>query len=259
MKIIVLAAGQGTRLRPLTDDKPKCMVEINGRSIIERQLDVFERNGVEEKDICILTGYKDDVLKNHLRDKNVNFIKNDNFETTNMVCTLMCAKELINSEDEIIISYGDIVYSDDIFNKIKNSSKDISVIVDEGWLSYWQKRCDNPLDDAETLKINENGELTEIGQKTNDLKDVQAQYIGLMKFKGNGIKKMVELCQEAERRSANGENLWRTTRNYNKMYMTDLLQGLIDTGVKLDAVKINRGWYEVDCVDDLKIAEEEMK
>ena len=80
-----------------------------------------------------------------------------------------------------------------------------------------------------------------------------------MKFKGNGIKKMVELCQEAERRSANGENLWRTTRNYNKMYMTDLLQGLIDTGVKLDAVKINRGWYEVDCVDDLKIAEEEMK
>ena len=240
MKIIVLAAGQGTRLRPLTDDKPKCMVEINGRSIIERQLDVFERNGVEEKDICILTGYKDDVLKNHLRDKNVNFIKNDNFETTNMVCTLMCAKELINSEDEIIISYGDIVYSDDIFNKIKNSSKDISVIVDEGWLSYWQKRCDNPLDDAETLKINENGELTEIGQKTNDLKDVQAQYIGLMKFKGNGIKKMVELCQEAERRSANGENLWRTTRNYNKMYMTDLLQGLIDTGVKLDAVKINR-------------------
>lgn len=255
MKIIILAAGQGTRLRPLTDDKPKCMVEINGRSIIERQLDVFKKNGISEKDIYILTGYSDDVLMKHLKEKDVNYIKNDDFESTNMVCTLMCARELIENNDEIIISYGDIIYSDQIFKKLISSDKDSSVIVDVGWLDYWKMRCDNPLDDAETLKIDEKGDIFEIGQKTNDLKDIQAQYIGLMKFRGNGIREMLKICDEAKKRSENGKKLWRTNRTYNKMYMTDLLQGMIDTGSKLTAVVVNRGWFEVDCVDDLKIAE----
>ena len=51
MKVIILAAGQGTRLRPLTDGRPKCMVEVNGRSIIERQLDIMYSCGVKEEEI----------------------------------------------------------------------------------------------------------------------------------------------------------------------------------------------------------------
>ena len=100
---------------------------------------------------------------------------------------------------------------------------DMSVIVDDGWHEYWPERCENPLDDAETLMFDQDNYLTEIGQKTTKLAKIQSQYIGLMRFKGDGLKAVLALGEEVERRSAVGEALWRATRNYVKMYMTDLL------------------------------------
>lgn len=258
MKIIILAAGQGTRLRPLTDDRPKCMVEVNGRSIIERQLDTMRACGVKDEDITIVCGYCSDVLKKKFEDTNIHFIVNEQYDTTNMVCSLMCARELMQSQEDIIISYGDIIYGVDVFKKILESKDDMSVIVDDGWYEYWSERCENPLDDAETLMFDQDNFLTEIGQKTTELDKVQSQYIGLMRFRGVGLKEMLFLSEEAERRSNNGEPLWRTTRNYTKMYMTDLLQGLIDEGHKLRAVHIQRGWFEIDDREDLKVVEAQL-
>lgn len=259
MKIIILAAGQGTRLRPLTDDRPKCMVEVNGRSIIERQLDTMRACGIKDEDITIVCGYCSDVLKERFKGTGINFIVNKQYDTTNMVCSLMCAKELMDSEEDIIVSYGDIIYGETVFEKILAAEDEMSVIVDDGWYEYWSERCENPLDDAETLLFDENHYLTEIGQKTTELAKVQSQYIGLMRFKGAGLRAVLDLSAEAARRSENGEALWRTTRNYAKMYMTDLLQGLIDEGNKLRAVHIQRGWFEIDDCEDLKVVESKVK
>lgn len=255
MKVIILAAGQGTRLRPLTDDRPKCMVEVNGRSIIERQLDTMHNCGIQDEDIIIICGYRGDVLRDRFKDTQIDFIVNEKYELTNMVCSLMCAKSLMEEEDDIIISYGDIIYGEPVFRKILEAEDDMAVIVDDGWYEYWSQRCENPLDDAETLMFDEDNYLTEIGQKTTELAKVQSQYIGLMRFQGEGLKKMLDLSAEAQGRSENGVALWRTTRNYAKMYMTDLLQGLIDEGNKLRAVHIQRGWFEVDDCEDLKVVE----
>lgn len=255
MKVIILAAGQGTRLRPLTDNCPKCMVKVNGKSIIERQLETMYACGIKEDDITIITGYRNDVLKDHFKNTGLHFIVNEKYETTNMVCSLMCARKIMESEEDILISYGDIIYNMDVLNKVLASESDGSVIVDDGWYEYWSVRCENPLDDAETLMFDEDDNLTEIGQKTNDLTKIQSQYIGLMRFRREGLKAMLDLSAEAERRSNAGEKLWRTERNYQKMYMTDLLQGLIDEGNKLRAVHIHRGWFEIDDKEDLKVVE----
>lgn len=258
MKVIILAAGQGSRLRPLTDDRPKCMVEVNGKSIIERQIDTMHSCGIKDEDITIVAGYRNDVLKNRFQDTEIHFIVNEAFETTNMVCSLMCAGSLMEQEEDIIISYGDIIYEESVFRRILDAKDDMSVIVDDGWQEYWSMRCENPLDDAETLMFDKDHYLTEIGQKTTELANVQSQYIGLMRFKGKGLKALLELSAEARRRSGHGEALWRTDRTYAKMYMTDLLQGLIDEGHKLRAVHIRRGWYEIDDPDDLRVVEAEL-
>ena len=146
MKVIILAAGQGTRLRPLTDHCPKCMVEVNGKSIIERQLDTMHTCGIEDKDITIIAGYRNDVLKEKFKDTEIQFVV-----TTNMVCSLMCARKLMEKESDILISYGDIIYSKEVLEKILQSQDDMGVIVDDGWYEYWSARCENPLDDAEKL------------------------------------------------------------------------------------------------------------
>lgn len=258
MKVVILAAGQGTRLRPLTDDRPKCMVEVNGRSILERQLDTMHACGIKDSDITIVAGYRGDVLQNKFADTDIDVIINDNFETTNMVCSLMCARKLMEAQEDVLVSYGDIIYNDVVLKKNLASDEAASVIVDDGWYSYWRERCENPLDDAETLMFDGNDYLTEIGQKTTDLAKVQSQYIGLMRFRNDGLRAMLDLAKEAEERTAQGVALWRTTRTYQKMYMTDLLQGMIDEGCRLKAVHINRGWFEIDNYDDLKVAEEEL-
>lgn len=255
MKVIILAAGQGTRLRPLTDDRPKCMVGVNGRSILERQLDTMHMCGIQDSDITIVAGYRGDVLQNRFKDTEISIIVNREYETTNMVCSLMCARKLMETQEDILISYGDIIYNETVLKKILVSEEPSSVIVDDGWYSYWSERCENPLDDAETLMFDENDYLTEIGQKTTELEKVQSQYIGLMRFRGDGLKAMLDLAKEAANRTEKGLSLWRTTRNYQKMYMTDLLQGLIDEGNKLKAVHIERGWFEIDDCEDLKVVE----
>ena len=258
MKVNILAAGQGTRLRPLTDDRPKCMVEVSGRSIIERQLDTMRACGIQDEDITIICGYRSNVLKNGFKNMKIHFIVNETYDSTNMVYSLMCARRLMETEEDIIISYGDIIYGEPVFRKILAAEDDMSVIVDDGWYEYWSERCENPLDDAETLMFDEEDYLTEIGQKTTELAKVQSQYIGLMRFKGEGLKAMLSLSAEAQRRSSNGETLWKTSRNYAKMYMTDLLQGLIDEGNKLRAVHIQRGWFEIDDCEDLKVVESKL-
>lgn len=255
MKVIILAAGQGTRLRPLTDDRPKCMVEVNGKSILERQLTVMHDCGIRDEDITIVAGYKGEILRDIFRDTQMNIVINDNYENTNMVCSLMCAREIMEQYEDILISYGDIIYNEKVLRSILQSEEKASVIVDDGWYSYWSERCENPLDDAETLMFDKDDYLTEIGQKTTDLGKIQSQYIGLMRFKGEGLEAVLHLAAEAEERSRKGVPLWRTTRTYQKMYMTDLLQGLIDEGNKLKAVHINRGWFEIDDCEDLKVVE----
>lgn len=258
MKVIILAAGQGTRLRPLTDECPKCMVKVNGISIIDRQITTMKICGIREEEIYIISGYRGDVLEKHFAGHDIHFIPNTQYETTNMVCSLMCASEIMAGEEDIIVSYGDIIYDETVFRKILDAQSNLSVIVDDGWYEYWSARCENPLDDAETLLYDQEDNLIEIGQKTTDLAKVQSQYIGLMRYQKQGVREVLDLARDAENRTKNGMQLWRTIRPYQKMYMTDLLQGLIDEGHVLKAVHINRGWYEVDDYEDLKLAEKQL-
>lgn len=255
MKVIILAAGQGTRLRPLTNDRPKCMVEIKGKSIIDRQIDTMHSCGIKDEDLTIIAGYRGDVLQKKFQDTKINILINEQYESTNMVYSLMCAKRRMETADDILISYGDIIYYDTVLNRILQAEADISVVVDDGWFSYWSQRCDNPLDDAETLMFDKMDYLTEIGQKTTDLNKIQSQYIGLMRFKGDGLNALLALAEEAENRSEQGIRLWSTARSYRNMYMTDLLQGLIEEGNQLKAVHIDRGWFEIDDCEDLKVVE----
>lgn len=127
MKLIILAAGQGQRLRPLTDNKPKCMVEFRGKAIISHILEVAKSFTLNK--IIIIDGYKKEVLESFLSKENITFYTNSNFDNTNMVNTLFYSKD--EFDDDIIISYSDIIYKKDVFEKIFNSTSDFSVIVDK--------------------------------------------------------------------------------------------------------------------------------
>jgi L-glutamine-phosphate cytidylyltransferase len=245
MKVIILAAGEGKRLRPLTNNIPKCMVKLFGKSLLEWQLQIFNDLGIH--DISIITGYKNDVIKF----PNIKYFYNSKYDITNMIETLFCAKSELN--DDIIISYGDIIFEHKVVNALLNSKHDISILVDSNWKKYWKLRFDNILEDAESLVLDSNNFITNIGQKESDIEKIQSQYIGLMRFQKKGILQLIKFYDNVKNESKNDFNPLNDKLPFEKSYMTDLLQGLINNGQKLKAVQINSGWLELDSISDYNL------
>ena len=237
LKAVILAAGEGTRLRPYTLDRPKCLVEVDGYSLLDRQLAVLATEDINP--IIIIGGYRVEMLMR----PGIEIRVNPRYAETNMVWTLFCAED--DLEGDVLLCYGDIVYSRDILRAVLQSKADIAIAIDLDWESYWRARNEDPLNDAESLKLATNGRIIEIGQKPKSLAEIEGQYMGLMKFTAKGLQLLKNTFHDAKLTgNLRGKSL-------EKAYMTDLLQAMIDLDIKLDAVTVNGGWVEVDTVDDL--------
>lgn len=238
-KIIILAAGQGTRLRPYTDILPKCMVEYNGNPLLHYILKNIDEK-ISKK--IIVTGYKSEVISNFVKEKNVYQYHNDLFDTTNMVYSFFKAIEEFDSD--VIISYSDIIYKKEILDILINSKNDISVVIDKNWKKLWEIRMDNPLEDAETLKI-EGNNIVEIGKKAKSIDEIQGQYIGLVKFSKHILPRIKDFYFSLDK------NTLYDGKNFDNMYMTSFLQLIIDNVSTINPVFIESGWMEIDSVEDL--------
>ena len=236
---ILLAAGSGTRLRPYTDEKPKCMVPYAGHPLIHHQLNALRRNGVTG--ITVVGGYKYQCLEQ----LGVKLIVNEHYATTNMVSTLFCARDYIR--DDTLICYTDIVYQDRLITTLLKSNSDISVLYDLDWRSQWEARMDNPLDDAETFKLDDSHRITEIGQKPRGFEDIEGQYIGLIRLNGNGAETFTQFYDQLD------PDALYEGRSIDNMYMTTLLQLMINAGLEIHGVPVSGGWLEFDHPSDLAL------
>lgn len=241
-RCIILAAGRGSRLHPYTADCPKCLTELGGVSLIERQLATLRACGVD--DIVIATGYRSEMLQLG----GTRQVRNTEWETTNMVETLFAAEAEFT--DDVIVAYADIVYQPKVLKALLSSTADISVIVDTGWREYWSFRFEDPLSDAESLRMGATGDIIDIGNKVDCIDDIQAQYIGLMRFRRRGV----DALRKAKRSMHENDRPWKKERPVEKAYMTDLLMELILTGEQVTAVPIRNGWLEIDTVEDYESA-----
>ncbi len=242
MKAIILAAGEGKRLRPLTKNNPKCMIKLFGKSLLEWQIKIFQSCNIH--DISVVTGYRSDSIKF----PNITYFKNEKYATTNMVETLFCAKEKLN--DGVIVSYGDIIFEKQILKNLIKSKDEISIVIDLNWKKYWKIRFDNPLEDAESLILDENDYIKNIGQKVKNADQIQGQYIGLMKFEKEGLENLVNFYETIKKVSSDSKNPLNDYLPFEKSYMTDLLQGMINNGFALKALKIEGNWLELDSIND---------
>ena len=249
MKVIILAAGQGTRLRPFTNDRPKCMVELKGKPLLHYQLTTLKQCGVEDKDIALAAGY----LQEKLVAPGLVQYRNELYEQTNMVSTLFAAEAFMQPNEDLIISYGDIVFEQKVFQKLLDTEGEVVIAADLDWYELWKIRMVNPLDDAETFKMNDEGKVLELGKTPQTLQEAQAQYIGLIKISANKVADFINHYKNRDRSAI------YDVKDYKNMYMTSLLQDLIDSGWHAQAALINNGWLEVDSVDDLAAYEKEDK
>lgn len=240
MRVIILAAGTGNRLLPITKNCPKCMVRLNGIPILHHQLNTLKRFGI--KKILVIGGY----LSNLIDLKGNKIIQNKNYKTTNMVYSLFLAKKWMLENEDLLISYGDIIYETKILNNIASSKSLITVNIDLEWLNLWKIRMDNPLEDAETLILGEKREIIEIGKKPKSYQQIQGQYMGLIKLRSDAVDNFIFEWEKLSQMKK------YKNKDINKISMTEFLQYLIEKGITLNASLTKGGWLEVDTIQDLK-------
>lgn len=247
MNVIILAAGQGTRLRPYTNDRPKCMVSLKGKPLLHHQLATLKHCHIDPEHIALATGY----LHEAIIAPNIRQFFNKCYASTNMVATLFSAKDFIQAGEDLIISYGDIIYTPDVFKKLLSTQGDIVIAADLNWYSLWSQRMPNPLDDAETFKMIDENRVIELGKKPQQRSDAQAQYIGLIKVTGHKIQDFLQHYAQLDK------NAKYDGKDFKNMYMTSLIQSLIDANWNVRAALIYGGWLEVDSVEDLLLYEKQ--
>ena len=242
MRAIILAAGKGTRMGSLTKESPKCMLNFLGKPLIERQIAVLKEEGVT--DIVIVTGYMSDKIEFSGCKK----VKNERYETTNMVESLFCARDYW--ADEVIVSYGDIIYERRVLKSLIGSRDTLNVIVDLNGSSYFKDRFGEEfLSETESLVMDDQGNIVDIGEPNPEISRVRGQYIGLMKFNKEGLKAMSKVYDTDREQYRNRR--WLRSKNFQNGSMTDMLQRMIDLGHKPKAVCIRSGWLEFDSDKDL--------
>ena len=146
MRAIILAAGRGSRMGGLTCEQPKCLTPIAGRTLLDWQLAALRAAGI--RDIALVRGY----LAHCLQPADCTFFENPRWAETNMVTTLTCADEWLKQHD-CLISYSDIVYHPDIITQLSANHSNLVISYDQEWLSLWKERFADPLEDAETFRL----------------------------------------------------------------------------------------------------------
>jgi choline kinase len=231
---IVLAAGRGSRLGGITDERPKCLVELGGRALLERQIEALREGGVDS--IHVVTGYRRDAIEA----RGVPTVHNPDWSRSNMVASLLCAVERLPAP--FIASYADIVYRASLVRRLVDCPHDLAITYDLDWNSLWERRFDEPLEDAETFRVDDDGRVREIGGKAANVEEIQGQFMGLMRVTAAAVGWIVELVTRDGSR--------------NTLDSTGMLMQLIEAGRPVHGVPTRGGWCEVDDPGDLVVAEE---
>jgi choline kinase len=236
MRAVILAAGRGSRMSGLTEDRPKCLVELARQPLIRRQIAALRGGGVST--IGIVRGY----LGTKINIEDVTYFENPRWGETNMVMSLVAAATWLQS-DSVVISYADIFYERDVVRDLATSSGDLVVAYDRRWRSLWARRFVDPLSDAETFRTDARGDLIDIGRRTTQIDEIQGQYMGLLKFTPQAWRAVEAVLAAAD------------AKTRDAMDMTTLLRALLDSGFRIGTVAIAGQWGEIDSSDDLELYE----
>lgn len=238
MRALILAAGRGSRMGALADDRPKCLAELQGRPLLNYQLSALALGGASE--IGVVRGYRAEMIDR----PGLTYFDNPRWAETNMVASLMTAASWLRA-GPVIVSYADIFYRAMLVRHLVDAPGGLVISYDIDWLRLWSRRFADPLADAETFRIDGDGRLVEIGGKTTRVEDIQGQYMGLLKFTPTAWEAVEKLLGELD------------DQTRDRLDMTGLLRRLIDQRrIWIQGIATRGQWGEIDSPEDAALYEE---
>jgi L-glutamine-phosphate cytidylyltransferase len=248
IKAVIVAAGMGNRMNHIKKEKPKCMLKINGKTILDRLIDNLLNCRIT--DINIVVGYK----KEYFNDDRYQCYVNPDYENNNILHSLFYAEEAMNSG--FIFSYSDIIYDEVIISQMLESNSDIAIAVDCNWLEYYEDRVDHPISEAE-LVFSENRKTVTVIRKDADFENAFGEFLGVAYFSMRGAKILKDVFYDlSQYYNENPDQTFHTAKSFKKAYLTDMLQEVINRGYSVDLVQIKGNWTEIDIPRDLTVSEQ---
>lgn len=172
MKAVILAAGQGTRIRAVHGECPKCLIKVDDETILDHQIDGLSKSGIDE--IAIVVGYEKQQIMRHVQKRfgrctsRIQFIENPAFAITNNIYSLWIARHWLNGQGFACLN-ADVIFEPTILNSALKAGSPISMIVDPEWRD-------------ETMKVViDNGQIVEMSKKISK-SEFSGTYIGITVF-----------------------------------------------------------------------------
>ena len=240
MKAIILAAGSGTRLGHYTKEIPKALVDINGKSIIERQIELFKKNGITE--IFVVRGYK----KEKFCMEGITFIDNEDFANNNQLASLVLAQNMVSGN--VLILFGDLIFEQTILDQILASSSDISIAVDLKWKERYDENRNNQFP---ALAEIENDKITRISENKSLIrKKLSGEFFGIMKLSSKGSKILTDVIEKTKHHKGK----FHGSDSFAMGKLPDIIEEVIDLGFTVKPIFVSGKWFEVDTILDLEKA-----
>jgi choline kinase len=247
MKAIIIGAGRGSRLGHETNEVPKTLVPVMGRPMLEWILEALGDAGFTARDIVFVSGYREEVVRT--RYPQLTFVRNDQWESNNILLSLLCARQHLT--EGFVSTYADIVYDGTIARRVVTNAEDIVLGCDTAWRRRYLSRSQHPETDAEKLRA-DGARVLELS-RTLPSEAAQGEFIGVMKTTAEGAKSFLDAFDAAQARF--GGKHFREGRTFEKAYLIDLLQHMLEAGVAMHREDTDGAYMEIDTLEDLGQAE----
>lgn len=244
MQAIIIGAGRGRRLMPTTADTPKCFADVGGKRILDWTLQAFQANGIDR--ICFIGGYQIDKVR-HAYPHFV-FRHNQGWENNNILASLFYADDLM--DEGFICCYSDILFTPQVIERLLATNAEMSVVVDTHWLDRYQERTQHPSDDAEKVTVRD-GKVTRIHRSIPE-SEAHGEYIGVAKFTATGALRLRDHYRRCSGEYAGQP--FREAKLFEKAYLIQLFQEMIEAGERFTPVDTPGGYIEVDTQQDFEYA-----
>ena len=258
MKGIIVAAGIGSRLGELTKNTPKSLIDINGQSILERQISVFKKLGIS--DITVIIGPHAEKFTF----KNISFIQDKNYLEHDILSSLMLARTIMY--DDIIIAYGDVIFDEHILQPLINFKDLIGLCVDLNWEKNYDEKGQELKQEASTVQIKNNictkivdgkelskSKIKDDSKPSEHKKQELGEFVGLMRLTKHGSTIFIKRYEELINSHIGS---FHDAPSISQAYFTDMLQELIDNDTEILPIAVQGKWCEIDTIEDLKRAKD---
>jgi phosphoenolpyruvate phosphomutase len=259
VRAIIIAAGSGKSLLPLTEERPKCMLDIKGRTLLDRQLELLRGAGIQ--DIAVVRGYRKETVVA----SNVRFYDNDAYDETGELRSLFAAEAELRGR--VLFLYADILFERAVLERLLRAEGDVVIAVDRAWMDQRDRllplskpvdlvvTSDPPQPGRRSLGEDWPDQLLQIGQRIAP-EAATGEFIGLAAFSPRGT----ELLREAYARAlATPKATLHEAESVRTAAFTDLLHVLVAAGQPVTCVSTWKGWLEIDTFEDYQRAWAEIR